>query len=239
MGKSNMYEDSAGSINFHVGCRFGCTYCVPSFQRQMKRQKKRCPDCGRYTPHAHLERLEKGPPKTTGDQFIFFPSASDWRWIPTPVGDVALAYVKKWSNRRFLMQSKDPITFRRWPAAVFQFNAIFGVTLETNRDNTVHFSTAPRPIQRAMAMESLRDSYGHVSRFVTIEPVMEFDSAAFEQMILGIEPECVYIGYNSRPKEVQLPEPSLEKVMSLIEYLRECGLDVREKLLREPWVSGR
>lgn len=228
----NMYKDSAGSINFHVGCRFGCTYCVPSFQRQMKRQKNRCADCGKYVPHGHLERLEKPPPRTRGDQFIFFPSASDWRWIPTPVGDLAIAYMKKWSDRRFLLQSKDPITFKRWPPSAFPSNAIFGVTLETNRDNTVNFSTAPRTKMRARAMDEL----GVVAlKIFTVEPIMEFDLEEFAGMLVDGDPCRVYVGYNSRPKEVRLPEPSLEKTMELIDTLRENGLDVREKLLREAW----
>ena len=36
--KSNMYSDSVFQWNCFVGCYFNCSYCIPSFQRQMKRQ---------------------------------------------------------------------------------------------------------------------------------------------------------------------------------------------------------
>jgi hypothetical protein len=39
--KSNMYAD-AKTWNPFKGCRFDCTYCVPSFQRQAKRQMHLC-----------------------------------------------------------------------------------------------------------------------------------------------------------------------------------------------------
>lgn len=53
------------------------------------------------------------------------------------------------------------------------------------------------------------------------------------EMVEDINPERVYIGYNSKPERVQLPEPSLEKTCRLIESLEELGYTVKRKLLRE------
>jgi protein gp37 len=54
----NMYAE-AKTWNPFKGCEFGCTYCVPSFQRQSKRQKALCLDCYNYTPHCHAGPLEE------------------------------------------------------------------------------------------------------------------------------------------------------------------------------------
>lgn len=51
-------------------------------------------------------------------------------------------------------------------------------------------------------------------------------------MITEAEPEFVWIGYNSKPKAVRLPEPSLEKTAELIRLLKASGIQVRGKNLR-------
>jgi hypothetical protein len=35
------------------GCHFDCTYCVPTFKAQARRQKKNCMRCYGYEPHEH------------------------------------------------------------------------------------------------------------------------------------------------------------------------------------------
>ena len=51
-GRSNMYAE-AKTWNPFKGCEFDCSYCVPSFQLQAKRQMHRCDACYRYIPHCH------------------------------------------------------------------------------------------------------------------------------------------------------------------------------------------
>lgn len=58
--KSNMYAD-AKTWNPFKGCRFDCTYCVPSFQLQSKRQKQLCDKCCKNVPYCHDDRLAKIP----------------------------------------------------------------------------------------------------------------------------------------------------------------------------------
>jgi len=43
------------------GCGFACSYCIPSFQLQAKRQKHNCRRCYDYVPHFHPERLDRIP----------------------------------------------------------------------------------------------------------------------------------------------------------------------------------
>jgi len=67
---------------------------------------------------------------------------------------------------------------------------------------------------------------------VTAEPLLDFDVGDFFEMIVKAEPEFVWIGYNSKPSAVKLPEPALEKVAELISLLKGSGIEVRAKNLR-------
>jgi hypothetical protein len=51
-------------------------------------------------------------------------------------------------------------------------------------------------------------------------------------MIADAEPEYVWIGYNSKPNLIQLPEPSLEQTATLIKLLKASGIQVKGKNLR-------
>lgn len=226
---SHMYEESKKSINFFVGCEHYCKYCIPTFQRQMKRQKRRCMKCYNYEPHPHLIRLRKAPPKTGPGEFIFFPSSSDWAFIPDWVGGEGIDYMEEYSDRLFLCQAKNPKTFGRFK---FPDNAILGTTLETNRELLARVvSVAPSPANRQYNLQW----YPHALKTVTVEPILDFDFEVLVPWIEAIEPWRVWVGYDSHPKENELPEPPLEKTLKLVKQLRESGLDVRTKLIREAW----
>jgi len=51
------------------------------------------------------------------------------------------------------------------------------------------------------------------------------------------EPVFVWIGYNSKPNLIRLPEPSLEKTARLIRLLEGGGVDVRGKNLKGLEIS--
>jgi hypothetical protein len=68
---------------------------------------------------------------------------------------------------------------------------------------------------------------GNFKKFVTIEPILDFDIDVLLDWIIHIDPEFVNIGADS--KGHGLPEPSIEKVMQFIEELTGCGIEVREK----------
>lgn len=51
----------AKTWNPFKGCEFDCSYCVPSFQLQAKRQLHRCMDCYEHVPHSHPERQSRIP----------------------------------------------------------------------------------------------------------------------------------------------------------------------------------
>jgi len=100
--------------------------------------------------------------------------------------------------------------------------------LETNRDEGYRkISKAPKPMKRFRDFLNLKWE----RKVITIEPIMDFDHWFFD-MITYVNPEYVWIGYNSKPKDVQLPEPPLEKTKYLIDKLRAFGIEVRGKELR-------
>ena len=50
--------------------------------------------------------------------------------------------------------------------------------------------------------------------------------------IIDLRPEYVWVGYNSRPKRVKIPEPSEEDVREFLGVLMAAGIEVRGKDMR-------
>jgi hypothetical protein len=75
----------------------------------------------------------------------------------------------------------------------------------------------------------------YLRTYITIEPIMDFDMGEMLSWIDKIQPEFVYIGYNSRDSaKKHLPEPSLAKTEALISVLEKIT-EVRLKLIRKAW----
>ena len=89
-------------------------------------------------------------------------------------------------------------------------------------------SKAPKPSIRYQQFLNL----DYPRKVVTIEPVMDFDVDIFAKWIIDLNPMYVYLGFNSRPKQVQLPELSESKVKELISVLTEAGIQIKPKDLR-------
>ena len=215
--ESNMYKEAI-PWNVFVGCRFQCEYCPPSFQRQMKRQepgidkngkKRGCQMCYDYVPHFHPERLDKGPLSAKEDQFIWVGSSGDISFIEYPNMLKILKKIEKYPDRTFFFQTKNPSFFHKF---IFPVNVILGITLESD----IYYreiSKAPFTYERAYSFELL----DFPRKFVTIEPILEFNFSVFLGWIQEINPERVYIGYDT--KNCGLPEPSPLKVKKLINEL--------------------
>jgi hypothetical protein len=73
-----------------------------------------------------------------------------------------------------------------------------------------------------LAMESL---WGR--KFITLEPILDFDVDTLSIWIDRIKPDFVNIGADS--KNHNLPEPSTDKVKELIENITSMGIEIREK----------
>ena len=221
---TRMYEN-AKTWNIFVGCEFDCTYCKPSFQAQIKRWGKgNCRKCYDYVPHLHMERLNRMPKA----ELVFVGGYGDPAFLTRARKIATLKDLAKREWQLFLWQTKDPAAFKD---IEFPPNVIFGTTIETNRDTTLRFSKAPRTADRYIDFWS----HGHTRKSVTIEPIMDFDEDELLHWVRNIAPEIVWIGYAN--KFPGLPEPELAKTTEFINAMREAGLEVREKVLRNPWMK--
>jgi len=220
--RMNMYYDSVKQWNLFVGCKFNCLYCKKSFQAQMKRQKKNCIKCYNYDPHSHEDRLTQKLPITEGDQFIWVCSSGDISFIDPDFMQKILDKLETLKDRTFLIQTKDPSWFFKFK---FPDNCILGITLETNRDeNYKDISNAPLPSKR---YEDFKKLDFH-RKSITIEPILDFDDDILFQWVSNIEPERIYIGYDT--KKNSLNEPFLTKTIDFIELLENFLPDIKIKL---------
>jgi len=131
-------------------------------------------------------------------------------------------------GKTYFFQSKRPEYFKPFLSEL-PANAIILTTLETNRDKGYRqISKAPLPTVRYDQFRSL----DYPRKVVTIEPVLDFDLDVFVDWIKSVNPEYVWLGYNSRPKQVQMPEPDEEKMVKFIIELRKNNIPIKAKELR-------
>jgi hypothetical protein len=226
--QERMYENT-GTWNPAVGCEWGCVYCKDSFQAILKRfMGKKCEGCKTYKPHYHPERLNRIP---SGKQNIFVFGNGDIAFYDEEfvIKTIMLipAYISRHPNnakKTFYFQSKDPLVFEKY---LDYFKTIPNITLittlETNRDEGYNkISKAPPPSERALDFKTL----DFPRKIVTVEPILDFDLGDFFWMLKNINPLMIYMGYNSRPKKITLPEPSLEKFYGLKKLLTTAGIEV-------------
>jgi len=229
-----MYAD-AETWNVFCGCLHDCVYCRVSFQRQLKRWGKRnCERCYSFTPHIHEERLSRIP----SSKIVFVCGGGDIAFCPTSHMQKIVEAIAKHNircpHKTYYFQSKNWDSAKRVIPLLEAHgirNAIILETLETNRDEAYpQISKAPPPTVRHETFTQLNYS----RKVITVEPILDFDLNPLYEMIAEAEPEYVWIGYNSKPNLVELPEPDIEKVKQLINQLEASGIQVRTKQLRRP-----
>lgn len=225
--KTNMYAN-AKTWNPFKGCNFDCSYCRPTFKKQAKRQQHNCRSCYNFEPHTHPERLNKIP----SADIVFVAGNGDISFCPPKFTRQIIAAIKKHNIRcpykTYYFQSKRPEYFEQFLAALPE-NVILVTTLETNRDEGYSsVSKAPIPIQRYKQFLAL----DYPRKVITAEPIMDFDTDVYSQWMINLQPEYIWLGFNSRPKQVQIPEPSTEKVIELIRILKVAGIEIKGKTLR-------
>jgi hypothetical protein len=147
-----------------------------------------------------------------------FADAVPLEWI-----DRILTHCDAWPQNEYIFQTKNP---RRIEKGVWIFppRCLIGVTVETNRENDL--GGAPRRRCRLTALAGFDPRFTS-KRFVTIEPIMDFDLEKFARLLIEAKPDFINIGADS--KGHGLPEPTFEKVMRLVDCLKAAGIEVREK----------
>jgi hypothetical protein len=212
--KGNMYTWVTDEWNPVKGkCYHDCSYCY------MKRWGKQSP--------IHLCENEFKTDLGAG-KFIFVVSGSDLfaeniseDWIIK-----VLEYCFKFDNI-YLFQSKNP--FRIWQYGSYGFmpeRSVICTTIETNRIYPDVMKNCPIPEERAKAMRLIG-----LNKYITIEPIMDFDLNIMIEFIKMCNPQQVNIGADSGNNH--LPEPSKEKLLTLIDELQKFTIiDQKRNLSR-------
>lgn len=215
-----------------TGCLYRCNYC---WARELATTKLR--NSHRYI-QGFKPMLNEGEfrSKFKKGDFIFVSDMGDLfgDFMPSEWIRKVLDHVRRFSEASFLFLTKNPFRYNEF---LFEMpkNAILGATIETNNDQilqTHKISGAPPPSRRYIAMKDLEWD----KKFISIEPILDFDLESFSFWIEDIFPFLVYVGYDNYRNN--LAEPMLSKTLSLIEKISENMLVIK-KTIRPAWFESR
>lgn len=212
VSKGNMYGFVTHTWNTVKGkCPHGCTYCYMTRWGEQKQVR------------FDLKELKTD---LGSGNFIFVGSSCDMFAMGISVAwiELTLDHCKKYDNRYFF-QSKNPVRIMNNIAAN-EFDFVACATLETNRWYPKIMRESPRPVDRVAAM-AMMTKY---RRQITIEPIMDFDLEKMVEFIQECEPEQVNIGADSGRND--LPEPSRDKILALIDALNNFTFVLKKKNLK-------
>jgi protein gp37 len=215
--RGNMYEFVDFTWNPIKGhCQFECSYCYVKSIDRFKKWEVPC----------HLDEKELTTNLGKGRK-IFVGSMCDmWgSWIPDRWIGKVLTKCNSAPENEYVFQSKNPARFKKVtePLLLFPPKTLLGTTIETDTYPEGFQTKAPMIEERVWAMMNLYP----LRRFVTIEPIMDFNLSNLLRIIEMIKPEFATIGADS--KGHGLEEPSAEKVMNLIYGLNEMKVEIRQK----------
>jgi hypothetical protein len=217
----------------HLGgeCPHGCVYCYIDhfpFGRPAK-----------YQGPLRLIKKEFAVQYGTG-KTIFIENCNDLfaDAVPDLYIEEILSHCLRYPDNTYVFQTKNPVRYidlaiknKTWACdpfnrvtlagTCFPENSLFGCTIETTK-MIRKLSNAPDPYDRVYPMKLLRGR-----KFITIEPILDFDVDILASWMDQIRPEFVNIGADS--KSHNLPEPSADKIQTLIEKLTGYGIEIREK----------
>ena len=225
---SKMFESVDDTWNVVKGCRHGCTWCwARACAETCLKHNPRYRDG--FEPAFFPSDLEK---RFKPDQLILVTEMGDLfgQWVPGPWIAAVLGVIRAHPQTDFLLLTKNPARYHSW-TWLLPGNACIGTTIETNRP---HGGTrAPQPEERALAMMT----HSHPCKFLSIEPLMDFDLPVLLNWIEAIAPDIVEIGADSYGNN--LPEPCEEKARELVAQLSRLPLDLyikdtTERLLGHP-----
>ena len=143
-----------------------------------------------------------------------------------------LEHCQRFPKNTYLFQSKNPERFHEFLLQMPE-NFILCTTIETNIFSIAsEHSKAPNIDDRGFFMKELsHDHHQKITTMITIEPVMDFEVEGFIELLEDVDPDYINIGADSGNNH--LPEPSKEKLDSLIGYLQgKYNLTLKKNLQR-------
>jgi len=205
-----MFQFVTRTWNPIKGCLHNCVYCWARRLAETKLKSTRKYRDGflpRFFPHELNVRFKP-------NEFVFVADMGDMfgKWVPDSWIKSVINVTKRFPKTTFLFLTKNPARYQDF-VDLFGDNCILGATIETNRNYNV--TKAPPPAKRYKAMKEIDFD----RKFVSIEPVMDFDYITFYEWIRDIGPEMVAIGYDNYNNG--LPEPPVSKVRRFISDLEK------------------
>lgn len=222
--KGNMYP-WVTHTHSHIGgeCPHKCIYCYvdnPRFGRPKRYQGK---------IRLLKEELSVDYRK---NRTIFVEHCNDLfaNKVPREMILSVLGHCKKYPTNDYVLQTKNPA---RMVEFIDQMppRTILGMTAETNRLYS-KCSNAPAPRKRFEAFSEIR-----TKKFITIEPILQFDHGEFSELIISSKPDFVNIGADS--KNHGLPEPTYDEIMELVDTIRRAGIEIKKKHNLERLIPNR
>jgi len=201
--------------NLFTGCNFNCSYC---WARQLAETRLKASYPNGFIPTTHPDRFNR---HFKPDDFVFPVSMGDIAFAPTPVWRTILHSVRNYPDTKFLLCTKAPSVYHNLQLSLMS-NLYLGATLETNIKHP-ELSKAHPVTRRYHDMKYL----AHPNKFISIEPIMDFDLNTFVQWILDINPSIVEVGADNYHHN--LPEPSPDKLNMLLAEIKKFGRTVIEK----------
>jgi hypothetical protein len=203
--------------NCFIGCSFDCTYC--NAKKTALTRLKHSPRYGKgFVPHEIESDLERS--FSPGD-FVFIAYMGD-------ISFASFSFIAKIMHRvaaqpevNFLVCTKNPAAYRVWPRP-FPANLVLGATIESTYD--LELSKAPSPYERYQYMLYIP----HPRKFVSIEPICDFDPPEMLRWMRALQPEIIEVGADNYNNHLQ--EPSWFRVEILLNGLKEICSNVVEKV---------
>lgn len=225
---SRMFSAVSKTWNPVTGCQHNCTYCWARRLAETKLKNTRRYRNG-FKPAFH--RFELSRELSEGIVFVTDMGDLFGEWVPKEWILEIIGYTRKYSSTFFLFLTKNPSRYHEF-MNLFPENAVLGATIETNRDElTRNISKAPPPSERYQSMKKLNWPL----KFISVEPVLDFDLEVFTSWIRDIDPFLIYVGYDNYNNK--LPEPPLRKVLELIGILQKYFIVVK-KSIRPAWYES-
>lgn len=226
---SRMFSLVTETWNPVTGCEHYCIYCWARRLALTKLKNTKKYRNG-FKPAIHPDEFKKkfnGGIVFVSDMGDLFGATVPSEWILKVIKHTA-----KFSDTYFLFMTKNPARYHEF-LNEFPPNAILGATIETDRDDLYYkhkISHAPLPSERYIAMKELKWD----KKFISIEPILDFNLRIFSKWIKEISPIMVYIGYDNYGWK--LPEPTLYNTLKLIKRLKRFTIVIK-KTIRKAWYE--
>lgn len=202
--KGNMYDFVTHTWNTIKGaCPHECSYC---YMHRWGKQRS-----------VRFDRKELKTDFGLG-RFIFVGSSCDMFASTIPrewIGETLRKCHEGSTFNQFMFQSKNPQIMATFTPRLLGVARVVCTTIETNRWYPEIMRNSPKIENRVEGMIALKP----FDRFVTIEPIMDFDMEPMVEAIKRCEPRQVNIGADSGRNG--LPEPPMDKVQELSERLKK------------------